>query len=125
MGAAGGSVWLRDPQREGWLVCQATSRQDLAQPLTNQRLAPGQGIAGQVVGNDESVIITDPRDDPHFVRAQFFGIGVIITRIDAVFNRHGRKTFGIQLTVDEVVLGWTLCLLLGLRLFSKSGPRPV
>jgi signal transduction histidine kinase len=67
--AEGMSVWLldMDPPRE--LVCWASYNRlqpDVEQTLVNVRLQPGQGIAGWVVQQGESVFSADARRDPRF-----------------------------------------------------------
>ncbi|MCB0211637.1 MAG: GAF domain-containing protein, partial [Anaerolineae bacterium] len=66
IGAEGSSVWLMEPAPELGLICEAAYHRSDQQTPVNLRLQPGQGIAGWVAEQGESVIISRPSDDPRF-----------------------------------------------------------
>ena len=65
IGAEGASVWLWDSEQEGWLTCRAISYGQ-GDSLRDLRLRPGQGVAGWAAQTEQSIIITNASDDPHF-----------------------------------------------------------
>jgi PAS domain S-box-containing protein len=66
IGAEDASIWLWDEEREGWLVCRAAFHQGQSLAPVNLRLPSGQGIAGWVAQEGESIVIGDTADDPRF-----------------------------------------------------------
>lgn len=66
IGAQSASVWLWHETRVGCLVCRAVYRQDHNRSLINLYLKPGQGVAGWVAQNQESAIINNVKENPHF-----------------------------------------------------------
>lgn len=66
IGAEGASIWLQDREREGWLVCQAALSYGQHRSLINQRLRPGQGVAGWVAQTGKSVLTPDAPSDSRF-----------------------------------------------------------
>jgi PAS domain S-box-containing protein len=66
IGAEGGSVWLWDEEREGWLACGAIFTQGRRRPPVNLRLRPGEGVAGWVAQKGESAIVDNAPGDPRF-----------------------------------------------------------
>ncbi|RME47608.1 MAG: response regulator [Caldilineae bacterium] len=66
VGAQGSSVWLWDEAQPGWLVCQVVFNQGEHSSPLNLRLRPGEGIAGWVAQNAQSVIVPDTSQDNRF-----------------------------------------------------------
>jgi signal transduction histidine kinase len=65
LGVVATSVWLNDPETDELVCQQATGLQK--EIVRGWRLAPGQGVAGWVAQNEESLIVTDTRADArHF-----------------------------------------------------------
>jgi PAS domain S-box-containing protein len=60
------SIWLWDEEQEGWLVCRAAFHQGQSLAPVNLRLPSGQGIAGWVAQEGESIVIGNTTDDPRF-----------------------------------------------------------
>ncbi len=66
LGAMACSVWLLDPNRRALVCRQATGpRSEL---VRGWELALGQGIAGWVAEQHESLIVSDVREDPRYYR---------------------------------------------------------
>jgi signal transduction histidine kinase len=65
IGVEGASVWLWDEKQKGWLACQAITHSK-EHSLADLRLRSGQGVAGWVAQNEESVIVPYAPDDPRF-----------------------------------------------------------
>ncbi|MCB9102271.1 MAG: response regulator [Anaerolineales bacterium] len=111
IGAEGSSVWLKaDPPKEG-LICQAAYHRSQSNISTKLHLRPGQGIAGWVTRQGESVTITRAADDPRFApeidretkchtesllavplsaRGTVIGALEVINKIEGPFNAHDR-----------------------------------
>jgi PAS domain S-box-containing protein len=66
IGTEGASVWLWDPEQEGWLVSHAFFHHGRAHSLADLRLGPGQGIAGWVAQKGESAMVADVQGDARF-----------------------------------------------------------
>jgi len=64
--AEGSSIWLWDPARPGWLVCQIVHNNGEQYSPLNLRLKPGEGVAGWVALYGQSVIVTDAENDDRF-----------------------------------------------------------
>lgn len=92
--AAGGSIWLWDEEREGWLVCRAARHHDLKHSLVNLRLCPGEGIAGHVARTGESVAVTHAPSDRRFS-----------PNIDARTGFHTSSLLAVPLRVRDDVIG--------------------
>jgi signal transduction histidine kinase/DNA-binding response OmpR family regulator len=92
--AAGGSVWLWDEEREGWLVCRAAFHHGLKHPLVNLRLCPGEGIAGWVANRGESAIVPYASEDRRFS-----------PNIDARTGFHTTSLLAVPLRVRDTVIG--------------------
>jgi signal transduction histidine kinase/CheY-like chemotaxis protein len=94
IGAEGGSVWLWDEEREGWLVCRGALHHGLTHALLNLRLCPGEGIASWVAESGESAIVpyapTDRRFSPN---------------IDARTGYHTTSLLAVPLRVRDEVIG--------------------
>ncbi len=94
IGAEGGSVWLWDDEREGWLICQGALHHGLTHALVNLRLCPGEGIASWVAESSESAIVpyapTDRRFSPN---------------IDARTGYHTTSLLAMPLRVRDAVIG--------------------
>lgn len=68
-GVVGSSIWLKNPETDE-TICRAAAGLQ-SKVVKNWRLSPGEGIAGWVSNNGESVIISDTRKD----RRHFKGVG--------------------------------------------------
>ena len=62
-GARGGSVWLWDEERDGWLVCRAAHHAEVGDMLLGHALPPGVGLAGWVAPHRQSVYVADVHQD--------------------------------------------------------------
>ena len=101
LGVAASSIWLIDPNT-GELVCQqATGSQSDA--LRGWRLSPGQGIAGWVVHNDESLIVDDVRSDERHFRGVTQQTGLEMRSILAAPMRATRGAIGVLQVLDTQV----------------------
>lgn len=110
--AEGGSLWLWDEEREGWLVCQAARHHDVGHQMVNLRLSPGEGIAGWVAQTGEGVAVQHAPDDRRFtpnidartafhttsllaaplrVRDDIIGVLEVVNRREGVFDAHDRS----------------------------------
>jgi len=92
--AQGGSVWLWDEEREGWLVCRAAFHNGLRQSLVNLRLSPGEGVAGHVAQSGESVIVPYAPSDRRFS-----------PNIDARTGFHTTSLMAVPLRARDAVIG--------------------
>jgi signal transduction histidine kinase/DNA-binding response OmpR family regulator len=59
------AIWLQDT--DGSLTCRAAFGRAAAH-LTRFRMAPGEGIAGWALKNNQSVLVADAQSDPRFFR---------------------------------------------------------
>jgi signal transduction histidine kinase len=66
IGAEDASIWLWDEEQDGWLVCRAAFHQGQSLAPVNLRLPSGQGVAGWVAQEGESIVIGNTTDDPRF-----------------------------------------------------------
>ncbi len=94
IGAQASSVWLRDQNQPDWLVCQAAFDSGEDYPLVNVRLAPGEGIAGWVAQNGESVIASQALQDPRFSG-----------KVDSQIGFRTRSLLAVPLQVRDTVIG--------------------
>ena len=92
--ARGGSVWLWDEEREGWLICRAAFHHGLKHSLVNLRLCPGEGIAGHVAQSGKSAIVAYAPDDRRFS-----------PNIDARTGFHTASLLAVPLRVRDAVVG--------------------
>lgn len=97
----GCSIWLVDPDTNDLVCRQATGLQsDL---VRNQRLKPGEGIAGWVVSNNQSLIVPDTQADTrHFARINK-QVGLEIRSIVSVPLQIKDKVIGALQVVDTPV----------------------
>ena len=92
--AEGGSVWLWDEEREGWLVCRAALHHGLKHSLVNLRLSPGEGIAGYVAQRGKHAIVPYAPNDRRFS-----------PNIDARTGFHTTSLLAVPLRVRDAVIG--------------------
>jgi signal transduction histidine kinase/PAS domain-containing protein len=97
----GCSIWLVDPETNDLVCRQATGLQsDL---VRNRRLKPGEGIAGWVVSNNQSLIVPDTQADTrHFARINK-QVGLEIRSIVSVPLQIKDKVIGALQVVDTPV----------------------
>jgi signal transduction histidine kinase/DNA-binding response OmpR family regulator len=95
------SVWLWDEERESWLVCQAAFPPDQNRSLVNLHLPPGQGIAGWVAREEESVIVANVQDDPRFFPGIDEQTGFHTASLLAVPLRARGKMIGVLEVVNK------------------------
>lgn len=92
--AEGGSVWLWDEERKGWLICRGALHHGLKHTLINLRLCPGEGVASWVAESGKSAIVpyapTDRRFSPN---------------IDARTGYHTSSLLAVPLRVRDSVIG--------------------
>jgi len=89
-----GSVWLWDSEEEGALICEAVSHHSQYRSIVNARLRPGEGIAGWVAQQEESVIVNDVQNDERFA-----------TRIDELAGGQTRTLIAVPLRARDRVIG--------------------
>jgi len=94
IGADGSSIWLRDEQHEGGLICRAASHPGHDRALINMRLEPGQGIAGWVAQTGQRACVGCAPDDPRFANT-----------VDAQTGFHTLSLLAAPLRVRETVIG--------------------
>ncbi|GAB4453495.1 MAG: PAS domain-containing protein [Anaerolineae bacterium] len=94
VGAEGGSVWLWDESRPGWLVCRAAYHVGVQQSLVGLALAPGQGIAGWAAQQRKSTLVDKVREDPRFA-----------ADIDAQTGYQTEALLVVPLVARDAVLG--------------------
>jgi signal transduction histidine kinase len=94
VGTEGASVWLWDEEQEGYLVCWAFSAESEGPSLIDQRLRPGQGIAGWVAESGRSVMVDPVQDSPRFFRG-----------VDEELEFSTRSLIAVPLRVRDLVVG--------------------
>jgi PAS domain S-box-containing protein len=94
IGAEGSSIWLRDEQGEGGLVCRAASHPGPNNALINLRLRPGQGIAGWVAQTGQSACVACAPNDSRFANT-----------MDAQTGFHTLSSLAAPLRVRETIIG--------------------
>jgi PAS domain S-box-containing protein len=94
IGAQASSVWLWDPERPGWLICQAAFDSGESYSLANISLSPGQGIAGWVAETGKSVIVSKATQDQRFS-----------PHIDSRIGFQTVSLLAVPLKLRETVLG--------------------
>jgi signal transduction histidine kinase len=94
IGAEGGSVWLWDEEREGWLICRGALHHGLSQSLVNLRLCPGEGIASWVAKTGKSTTVPYAPADRRFS-----------PNIDARTGYHTTSLLAMPLRVRDAVIG--------------------
>jgi PAS domain S-box-containing protein len=95
------SIWLVDPET-GELVCRQSSG-PRPEVVRGWRLAPGQGIAGWVVNNGESVLVEDAKKDPRHYGQIDQLLGLESRSILCVPLRTRQKLIGVLEAVDQGV----------------------
>jgi PAS domain S-box-containing protein len=101
LGAVACSVWLTDPAT-GELVCrQATGPQD--EIVRGWRLAPGEGVAGWVTRNAESLIVPDTQADARHFKGVDQQIGLTLRSILSVPLRIKAHVIGALQATDTAV----------------------
>jgi signal transduction histidine kinase/DNA-binding NarL/FixJ family response regulator len=101
IGAEAVSVWLLDEERKSWLVCQAAFPPDQNRSLVNLHLPPGQGVAGWVAQEGESVVVANVQDDPRFFSGIDEQTGFHTTSLLAVPLRARSKVIGVLEVVNK------------------------
>lgn len=86
-----GSFWFYDRFKDGCIHVKATSE---GADLSNIRLLPGEGIAGQVIQNGTSVIIQDCQADPRWAG-----------RVDKKTGFCTKTMICVPLSLDTLVFG--------------------
>jgi K+-sensing histidine kinase KdpD len=92
--AEGGSVWLWDEEREGWLICRGALHHGLKHPLVNLRLCPGEGLASWVAKTGKSALVPYAPGDRRFS-----------PNIDARTGYHTTSLLAVPLRVRDAVIG--------------------
>jgi signal transduction histidine kinase/DNA-binding response OmpR family regulator len=94
IGAEGGSVWLWDEERAGWLICRGALHHGLKHSLVNLRLCPGEGIASWVAKTSKSATVLHAPTDRRFS-----------PNIDARTGYHTTSLLAVPLRVRDAVIG--------------------
>jgi signal transduction histidine kinase/DNA-binding response OmpR family regulator len=94
IGAEGGSVWLWDDEREGWLICRGALHHGLKHALLNLRLCPGEGLASWVAKTGKSALVPHAPSDRRFS-----------PNIDARTGYHTTSLLAVPLRVRDAVIG--------------------
>jgi len=95
IGAEGASIWLQESVSDStWLVCQVAYHHGQTSTPVDLRLRPGEGIAGWTAQRQESIIVSNVRDDPRF----FSGI-------DEQIGFHTTSLLAVPLWIHERVIG--------------------
>ncbi len=92
--AEGGSLWLWDEQRVGWLICRGVLHHGLKHSLVNLRLSPGEGVAGWVAQNGKSAVVRYAPGDRRFT-----------PNIDARTGFHTTSLVAVPLRVKDTIIG--------------------
>lgn len=92
--ADGSIVWLRDPVQVGDLVCQAASYVGVDQCDLGMRAHLGEGLAGWVGQQRQSVLVNNTREDARFM-----------ARVDAPHVFPSGAVLAAAMTAHEEVLG--------------------
>ena len=98
--AAGGSVWMWDEARAGWLVCRAAHHEGVAESLINLSLPPGKGIVGWAAQHRESVLVADAQSDPRFAAHIDAQTGYRTVSLIAVPIQRGETVLGVLEAVN-------------------------
>ncbi len=104
----GALVWLWDDDRddedeqERWLLCQVIFHRGQGCSSTNLRLRPGQGVAGWVAQNNESVAIANISDDARFSPVTDEQTGLYTTSLLAVPLRVRDAVIGVLEMVNKL-----------------------
>jgi PAS domain S-box-containing protein len=101
IGAEDASIWLWDEEQEDWLVCRAAFHQGRSLAPVNLRLPSGQGIAGWVAQEGESIIIGNTADDPRFFPGIDEQTGFRTTALIAVPLRVRGAVIGVLEVVNK------------------------
>jgi signal transduction histidine kinase len=113
------SVWLVDPDTDELVCWQATGPQ--REVVRGWRLAPGVGVAGQVVRHGESFIVSDTRTDERYFAGVAQEAGLDLRSVLAVPLRVKGGVIGVLEMVDVEVDGFTLDnMLLGEQLAASA-----
>jgi PAS domain S-box-containing protein len=113
------SVWLVDPDTDELVCWQATGPR--REVVRDWRLAPGVGVAGQVVRHGESFIVSDTRTDERYFAGVAQEAGLDLRSVLAVPLRVKEGVIGVLEMVDVEVDGFTLDdMLLGEQLAASA-----
>ncbi|MCB0179987.1 MAG: hybrid sensor histidine kinase/response regulator [Anaerolineae bacterium] len=94
IGAEGSSVWLKTDRPEKGLICQAAYHRSHPTTPIKLHLRPGQGIAGWVSEQGQSVTITSATDDPRFA-----------PEIDRETKCHTESLLAVPISARGTVIG--------------------
>jgi PAS domain S-box-containing protein len=98
LGVAAISAWLVDPGTDELVCRQATGPR--SEIVHDWRLAPGEGIAGRVAANGESLFVPDTRADPRHFKGVDKQTGLEIRSILSVPLRVKQEVIGALQIVD-------------------------
>jgi signal transduction histidine kinase len=97
----GCSIWLTDPETDELVCRQATGLQN--ELIRNWRLKPGEGIAGWVASNNQSLIVPDTQIDTRHFGDVDRQAGLEIRSIASVPLRLKERVIGALQVVDSAV----------------------
>ncbi len=110
------SIWLIDPET-GELVCQqATGKQN--ESVRGWRLAPGEGIAGWTVCNNQSAIVPDTWTDERYYRDVDQHTGLSLRSILSIPLRVKENVIGVLQAVDTKIDRFSAADLASLELLA-------
>jgi signal transduction histidine kinase/CheY-like chemotaxis protein len=101
IGTEGSSVWLQDKEK-GLLICQAAFRDEQSRSLVSLHLEAGQGIAGWVAQNRQSVIVNRVSEDPRFCPEIDEKVGFHTVSVLAVPLQVRDETVGVLELVNKL-----------------------
>jgi PAS domain S-box-containing protein len=94
------SVWLTDAETGGLICRDATG--PYSETLRGWRLAPGEGIVGQVAVSGESVVVTDTRVDERHFKGVDQKTGLELRSVIAVPLQVKQNVIGVVEVVDSI-----------------------
>jgi K+-sensing histidine kinase KdpD len=97
----GSSVWLLHPQEPGYLSCIAIYPERDPQMLKQMSLSPGQGIAGWVAEQGETINIADANTDPRHSHLGEQKLNYQVQSLMAVPLRASNKVIGVLELVNN------------------------
>jgi signal transduction histidine kinase/DNA-binding response OmpR family regulator len=95
------SIWLVDPESKDLVCQQATAPYN--ENVVGRRLAPGQGLAGQVIASGRSLVVSDAFADERYYHEFADQTGEKLRSVLTVPIRVDGETVGVIQAVDEDV----------------------
>ncbi|MCP4540841.1 MAG: GAF domain-containing protein [Chloroflexi bacterium] len=92
------SIWLVDAEMDNLVCQQATGSQ--GERVRGHQLSPGEGLAGWVVQNSESLLVSDAQTDERYFDGVAQRAGMDLRSILTVPLQAGQKVIGVLQAVD-------------------------